>query len=155
MNGRKPFFYLLIFIAGIVFTLILGALGTGFRGLWRHPDSGELKQRLEQVNRDLNTAIESQREAERRATRLQEELLGITEHARSIEEGARRAGARVEDIETRTGNLAEQLGGVIDRSGELAVGIKRASDSLEESRNLLDELGDILRGLPGNGGKAD
>jgi type II secretory pathway pseudopilin PulG len=130
LNGKRTLYLVIFALAGLVIGFILGALGPGIRG-GRERD---LRERLEQVNRDLRTAIDSQREAAERASRLQEELLGITEHARNIEEG--------------TGRLAEQLDGIIDQSGELAGGIIRAQDSLEQSRILLDEFGNILRGLP-------
>ena len=131
----------LVFAAGLILGLALGALGSIRRGGERR----ELRERLEQVNRDLRAAINSQREAADRASRLQAELQGITEHARSLETGTRRA-------QTRAESIAEHLNGIADRSGELADGINRASGSLEESRSLLDELGTLLRGLPGSGG---
>jgi chromosome segregation ATPase len=140
MNGKPKFFlFLFIFIAGIVLGIVLANLGGRFfrRG---GGDSADLRERFEQVNRDLKSAIDSQREAERRAARLQTELQGIAEQARSIEEGTRRA-------EERAGGIAAQLDGAITQSGELTDGINRASDSLEDSRVLLDELGTILRGL--------
>ena len=133
------------FVAGLVLGLALGALGAGIRG---NGGSAELKQRLEQVNRDLGTAIDAQREASQRASRLQAELQGIADHARSLEEGTRR-------IEARAGNLAEQLNGIAARSGDVADGIHRASGSLEESRILLDELGLILGSLPAGFGNED
>jgi len=126
------------FIAGIAVGLALGAVGAGIR---RDGTSAELREHLEQVNRDLNTAIGAQREATERASRLQTELHGIRDYARSLEEGTRR-------VEARAGSLADKLDGIAERSGELTDGIKRASGSLEESRVLLDELGVILRGLP-------
>jgi len=140
LNGKQKFLlFLFIFVAGIVLGIVLTNLGPGFlrKG---GGDSAELRKRFEQVNRDLRSAIESQREAERRAARLQTELQGLADQARSIEEGTRRA-------ETRAGGIAEQLDGIITQSGELTEGIGRASDSLEDSRVLLDELGTILRSL--------
>jgi len=140
MNGKQKFFlFLFIFIAGIVLGVVLSNLGPR---LFRKStgDSAELRERFEQVNRDLKSALDSQREAERRAARLQTELQGLADQARSIEEGTRRA-------ESRAGGIAEQLDGIITQSGELSDGIGRASDSLEDSRVLLDELGSILRGL--------
>jgi len=140
LNGKQKFFlFLFIFIAGIVLGVVLTNLGPRFfrKG---GGDSAELRERFEQVNRDLRAAIDAQREAERRASRLQTELQGIAEQARSIEAGTRRA-------EERAGGIAAQLDGAITQSGELADGINRASDSLEDSRVLLDELGAILRGL--------
>ena len=143
LNVKKPYCFLLAaFAAGFVLALALGALGA----IRSRGERRELRERLEQVNRDLRAAIDSQREAERRASGLQAELQGITEHARKLEEGTRRA-------ETRAGSLAEQLSGIADRSGELSEGINRASGSLEESRVLLDELGTLLRILPGDSGK--
>ena len=142
MNDKKPFFFaILALIAGLVLGFFLGTLGAGFRG----GDRGELRERFEQVNRDLDTAISAQREAAERASRLQAELQGITEYARKLEEGTRR-------IEIRAGSIADQLDGIIDQSGELADGIDRAGDSLKESRILLDELGIVLRTVPGFGG---
>jgi len=147
LNAKKPFFSIFfIFIAGLVFGFFLGTLGSGF--FFGRPDSGELKRRLEQVNRDFDAAIDSQREAAERASRLQAELRFLTEHARNLEDGIRRLEAGIGNFETRTGNLAAQLDGIIDESGELANGINRAHYSLEESRVLLDELTAILRGLP-------
>jgi len=147
LNVKKPFFTVLFALAaGLVLGLILGAFGTRF--FPGQPGSGELKYRLEQVNRDLNTAIDSQREAAERAAKLQTELNFLTEHARNLEVGIRRLEAGIGSAETRTGNLAVQLEGIIDESGELANGINRAFGSLEESRDLLDELGAVLRGLP-------
>ena len=134
---------LLSFFAGLALAFAIQALGAGYGG---SGSKRELRERLEQVNRDLDAAIHSQREAGERAARLQAELQGITEHARSIEEGTRRA-------EARAGNLARQLDGIIDQSGELADGIGRAQGSLEDSRVLLDELGTLLRSLPGSFGK--
>ena len=143
MDAKKPFIVILIFIAGLVLGLALGAFGARRRS---GGERRELRDRLEQVNRDLGTAIGSQREAADRASRLQAELQGVTEHARSIEEGTRRA-------EARAGSLAQYLDGIIDQSGELADGINRAQGSLEESRVLLDELGTLVRLLPGIGGR--
>ena len=141
MNDKKPLVIVLfVFAAGIVLGFLFGTLGAGYR------NSGELREYLEQVNRDLDSAVSSQREAAERAARLQAELLGITEHARRIEEGTRRT-------EARTESLAKNLGGIAQASGELADGISRAHISLEESRILLDELGTLVRGLPGFGGK--
>ena len=155
LNEKIPFYYVFaVFAAGLVLGFAAGALGAGISWTGKRPDSGESaerKQRLEQVNRDLGAAIDSQREAAERASRLQTELQGVTEHARNLEEGTRRLEARAGGLETRTGTLAEQLDGIIDQSGELADGINRASGNLEESRILLDELGAILRNLPGNG----
>ena len=142
LNDKRLLYLLLFFAAALILVLALGALGT----IRRNWESRELRQRLEQVNRDLRTAIDSQREAAERASRLQAELQGITEYARSLEAGTRRA-------EARAGNLADYLDGIADRSGELADGINRASDGLEESRILLDELGTLVRGLPGGGGR--
>ena len=139
-------------IAGLVLGFALGTLGFGIR---ENRERRDLRKRLEQVNRDLRTAIDSQREAAERASRLQAELQGITDHARILEEGTRRIEARAGNLEARTGNLAEQLGGIADRSGELADGISRSSGSLEESRILLDELGTLLRRLPAGSGKED
>ena len=129
------------FAAGVALGLALGTLGARSRG---SGESAKLREHLEQVNRDLGTAIGAQREAAERASRLQAELHRITDYARNIEEGTRR-------IETRAGSLAEQLDGIAVRSGELADGIQRASGSIEESRILIDELGTILRSLPGGG----
>ena len=138
VNVRKAL-YLILIIFAFLGGLALGALGAGFGGSGGRK---ELRERIEQVTRDLNAALESQREAAVRASKLQTELQGITDHARSLEEGTRRA-------EARAGSLAQQLDGIIDQSGELSDGINRASDSLEESRILLDELGTLLRSLPG------
>ena len=139
LNVKKPSPYILFaFLAGLVIGLALWAFGSGISG---SANRRELRERLEQVNRDLNAAIDSQREAERRASRLQEELQGIADHARSLEEGTGRA-------EGRAGNLAQQLNGIINQNGELADGINRASGSLEESRILINELGILLRSLP-------
>ena len=151
LNGKIFLFILcVVFAAGIVLGAALGALGAGRRG---NSERNDLRYLLEQVNGDLRTTIESQREAADRAARLQAELQGITEYARKLEEGAGRLESRTGDIETRAGNLSQQLDGIIDQSGELAEGINRASGSLEESRILLDELGIVLRGLQGNNGK--
>jgi len=139
LNVWKPFCFIFVFIAGLAIGLIIGTLGPGFRR------DGQLRERFEQVNRDLGAAIDSQREAAERAARLQTELQGITEYARILEEGTRRA-------EERTASLTEHLDGIIAQSGELADGINRASDSLEESRILIDELGTLLGALQANGG---
>jgi len=129
---------LIAFVIGIALGIALGAL---FAGIRKSGDSAELKRHLEQVNRDLDTAITAQREAADRASRLHAELGRVRDHARSLEEGTRR-------IETRTDSLADNLDGIAERSGELADGIQRASGSLEESRVLLEELGVIVRSLP-------
>jgi len=142
LNDKKILFFVCFFIAGVVLGLVLGNLGTGILG------NRELRKRLEQVNRDLRTAIESQREAAERASGLQTELQRVRDHAGNIEAGTGR-------LEARTGSLAEQLDGIAHRSGELSDGINRASDSLEKSRVLLDELGVIVRSLPGSFGKED
>jgi len=144
LNDKTPRVYFAL-AAALVLGLFLGALGSRIMG---SGESAELRERFEQVNRDLRTAIDSEREAAERAAGLQTELQGITDHARILEAGTQR-------LEARTGNLAKQLDGIAHQSGELADGIGRASDSLEESRILLDELGTILRGLPAGGGKQD
>ena len=131
------------FGVGLALGLALGIVGAGRRGT---AERWELRKRLEQVNRDLGAAIDSQREAAERASRLQTELHGITNNARSLEEGTRRA-------EERADSLALQLGGIANQSGELSNRINRAQDSLEESRVLLDELGALLYSLPGVIGK--
>ena len=138
---------LLALAAGLFVGFALGNLGPGLRGYGRDygPGNSELRERLEQVNRDLSAAIDSQREAAERASRLQAELLGITEYARSLEEGARRAEERAGSLEARIGVLSRHLDGIADQSVELSDGINRASSSLEESRVLLDELGTLLR----------
>ena len=142
MNGKKSFFLILfVFIIGIALGIFLGTRGTGFFRDRGRTDS-ELRERFEQVSRDLESALQSQREAERRASRLQAELQGIADQARSIEEGARSA-------QGRAGDIAEQLDAIIDQSGELTDGIIRASGSLEESRILLDELGVIVLSIQG------
>ena len=140
MNDKASFhgIYLLFFI-GLVLGIAMAALYFG-RGAGT---SAELRERLEQVNRDLESAHAAQREAAERASRLQTELQGITEYARIIEAGTGR-------LEARAGNLAERLDGIIEQSGELTLGIDRAYDSLEESRILLGELGILLRALPGD-----
>jgi len=139
LNGKKFLFVFLLFAASLVVGYAFGAFGAKFR--WAG-ESERLRTYLEQVNRDLGAAIDSQREAGERASRLQEELQGITEYARSLEAGTRRA-------EARAGSLAKQLDGIIDQSGELRDGIDRASGSLEDSRLLIDELGTLLRLIPG------
>lgn len=106
---------------------------------------GELGKRLEQVNRDLGSALSSQREASERAARLQEELQGIAEYARILKTGTGH-------IETGIGAFADNLGGIAVQSGELADGIDRSYNSLEESRILIAELGTILRSLQADGG---
>jgi len=154
LNVKKPFFFILFaLIAGFVFGLFIGTYSA--RSFFERSGSGELRARFEQVNRDLGTAVDSQREAAERASRLQAELRLLTEHARDLEMGIRRLEAGVGNFETRTGNLeartgilAAQLDLIVDESGELADGIIRAQDSLEESRILLDELGIVLRSLP-------
>ena len=143
-----PFSYLLFaFIAGFALCLSISSLAAGFG---RYNEGRELRACLEQVTRDLSSAVESQREAAERAFRLQTELQGITEYARILEEGTRQLEARALDLEARGGSLAEQLDRIIEQSGELTDGINRAYDSLEESRVLLDELGTLLRSLPSN-----
>jgi len=138
----------------VLFTFIAGfAMGTLGAKFGSRDERRELRERLEQVNRDLNAAFESQREAAERASRLQTELQGITDHARILEEGTRLIAARAGSAEARGRSLAEQLNGIIDESGELRDGINRANGSLEESRILLDELGTLLRILPGNSGE--
>ena len=146
MNAKKTFFLVLFtLVTGLVLGFLFGTFGPGFFA--GRPDSREL---LEQVNRDLDAAIESQREAAARAARLQTELQGVTEHARNLQEGIRRLEAGIGSFEARTGNLALQLDGIINESGKLTDGINRAHDSLDESRILIDELGVIIRGLPGS-----
>ena len=139
MDGKKKFFRsLFIFILGLVFGLVLAYFGSRY---WRgRTTDTELRERLEQVSRDLQSAIESQREAERRASRLQSELQGIADQARFISEGTRR-------VEERAGNIAEQLDGAAFQSGELTDRINSASSSLEESRILVDELGTLVRSI--------
>ena len=66
MNAGKPFFPVLFaIVAGLVLGFFIGTFGAGFFA--KQPDSGELRDRLEQVNRDLGAALESQREAAERA----------------------------------------------------------------------------------------
>jgi len=148
MNDKKPFFlFLFIFIVGLALGLFLGLKGPGFFRSRGRTDA-DLRERFEQVSRDLKSAIDAQREAERRATRLQAERLqaelqGIADQARIVEEGTRRAQGRADSI-------AGQLDVIIDQSGELSSRINRASTSLEESRILLDELGTVVRGLQGD-----
>ena len=129
----------MLIAAGLIIGYATGTLGAKFR--WAG-ESKQLRKHLEQVNRDLGAAIDSQREAGERASRLQEELQGITDYARSLEAGTRRA-------EARAGSIAKQLDGIIGQSGELRDGIDRASGSLEDSRLLIDELGTLLRLIPG------
>jgi len=145
LNGKKSLYILLVFIVGLAIGLAWGTIGAKFR--WTN-ERKQLAEHLEQVNRDLNAAIGSQREASIRASRLQEELQGVTYYARSLETGTRNA-------EARAGSIAKQLDGIIVQSGELADGINRASGSLEESRLLIDELGTIVRLLPGGSGKTN
>ena len=137
MNDKKPLFFLLVIAAAFALGLSMGAMA----GISVRREGRELRERLEQVTGDLNSAIESQREAAGRAAVLQTELQGLTDHARSLE-------ARALSIEARSGSLAEQLDGIIDQSGELTDRISRANDSLEESRILLDELGTLIRSIP-------
>jgi len=146
VNAKKLFLLVLfVFIAGAFLGLAMGAFCPEFC-FGRLSSSAELRKHLEQANRDLLTAIDSQREAAERASKLQAELQGITEYARELERGTRYAEARAE-------SLADKLSGAISQSGELRDGINRAHHSLAESRILLDELGNILRGVPGNIGK--
>jgi predicted nuclease with TOPRIM domain len=141
MHGKKTLFIILVFVVGLVFGIAAAALFFGIRaGKPGSGESAELKFHLEQVNRDLESALNAQREAAERASRLQAELQGITDHARIIEAGTGR-------LEAGVGVLADRLSGIIEQSGELADGIDRAVDSIEESRILLGELGTILRGL--------
>ena len=137
---------IVFFIAVLVFGFYAGILGAGASA---KSGSNDLGKRLEQVNSDLGAAIQSQREAGDRAARLQEELRFVTEYARILEEGSGKLAARTDSLEARAGNLSDQLSGIESLSGELTSGIIRAQDSLEESRILLDELGTVLRGLPG------
>ncbi|MCL2833689.1 MAG: hypothetical protein FWD78_11005 [Treponema sp.] len=148
MHEKKLVYIIAVsFICGLVPGLLLYAFSAGTR--WHIADSAAaesagLRERLEQVNRDLGSALSSEHEASERAARLQEELLGIAAYARSLEAGTGR-------IETGIGNLADELGAIIVQSGELSGGIGRAFDSLDESRILLEELGIIIRGLQTDG----
>ena len=135
----------LVFAAGLVLGYSVGNIGSV-------SSSRELRKRLEQVNRDFGTAIESQREAAERASRLQTELNGVTEYARKIEAGTRKAQERTGNLEAGAEGLAGQLDGIAIRSGELADGIRRTSDSLEENRNLLNELRAIVFSIPQDSG---
>jgi len=150
LNEKIPFYLVVVAVSMLIFGLVIGIAGAGIRGGRQRRDLSEC---LEQVNRDLLSAISSQREAAERASRLQTELLGITEYARNLEEGTRRLEERAGYLEARAGSLTDHLDGIIYRSVELADGINRASDNLEESRVLLDELGIVLFGLQGGGGR--
>ena len=136
------------FIAGFVLGIFIFASFNGNRAGHSASESAELRNRLEQVNRDFETALASQREASERASGLQAELSWLTDHARSLEMGT--AG-----LAARAGNLADRLDGIAEQSGKLRSGIERAADSLEESRILLGELGTILYGLQTNRGNED
>jgi len=125
--------------------LVLGFCVFGFyAGTGRGSDnSAELGKRLEQVNRDFESALGAQREASERAAGLQAELKRITEYAGIIETGTGQ-------LEARAGSIADSFDGIIGQGGKLADGIGRASDSLEESRILLGELGAILLSIQTN-----
>jgi len=143
LNAKKLLTLILFFGAGLAVGLIFGNFSAEHSGSGEHK---QLREHLEQVNRDLASAINSQREAAQRATKLQEELYGITDYARRIEAGTGRA-------EERAGSLTQRLDRIIDQSGVLADGINSASGSLAESRILIDELGIILRSVPGGNRK--
>ena len=130
------------FAAGLVLGICACAL---FFTVGQRSERGRLTKRLEQVNIDLERTRSAQRDASERARRLQEELAGITEYARSLESGSRRSALRA-------GELTERLGSIIEFSGELEHGIERAQSSLNDSRVLVDELGTILRGIQVVGG---
>ena len=142
MNERKPLF--------IIFFIAVYLIGLAFGYLSRTEPVAdhELRELFEQALGDLNTAVESQREAAVRAARLQSELQGITDHAGFIQEGTGRIEARAVSLEDRGRDFADQLNRIIEQSGELSDGINRAYDSLEESRILIDELRIILQSLP-------
>ena len=127
-------------LIGIIVLSYAAGLVPGISCLFTGRGDYKLRERLEQVNRDLGSAIDAQREAAERAGGLQTELQRITEYARSIETGTGR-------ITAGAGSLAERLDRTIEQSGIIGDGIDRASFSLEESRILLGELGTILHGL--------
>ena len=97
VNG-KTLRVLFIFTIGLILGLVMGTLGAGFRG---SGERQELREHLEQVNRDLRAAIDSQREAAERASSLQAELEGVTKYARYIEDGTRRITTRAGSLEAR------------------------------------------------------
>jgi predicted nuclease with TOPRIM domain len=148
MDDKKNWIFILIFSVGLVFGIASSAFFFGIRAGKPGAGDSELKFRLEQVNRDLESALHAQREAADRASRLQAELQGITDYARIIEAGTGR-------LEAGAGILADRLHGIIEQSGELADGIDRAVDSIEESRILLGELGTILRSISSDSGTED
>ncbi|MDR0314220.1 MAG: hypothetical protein LBI14_11570, partial [Treponema sp.] len=74
MNGKKILFFISVFVAGFILGIAVTAFFTTGFGKPLSGESAELKRRLEQVNRDLESALAAQREASERASRLQTEL---------------------------------------------------------------------------------
>jgi hypothetical protein len=133
------------FVGGLVLGITAAAV---FFGIRANGERERLRERTVQVDRDLESARRSQREAQERAGRLAEELEELAGYAREIE---RRAGL----IESELGTLAGGIDSALEHSGRIADGLGLAADSIDESRVLIDELGTILRGLSPNRGIAD
>lgn len=133
------------FAAGLVLGLALAAI---FFGIRANGERERLRERAVQVDRDLESARRSQREAQERAGRLAEELEELAGYAREIE---RRTGR----IENGIGTLTDGIDSALEHSGKISDGLSLAANSIDESRVLLDELGTILRSLSPNRGTTD
>jgi hypothetical protein len=133
------------FVGGLVLGITAAAV---FFGIRTNGERERLRERTVQVDRDLESARRSQREAQERAGRLAEELEELAGYAWEIE---KRTGLIESGIETLAGGIDSAL----EHSGRIADGLGLAADSIDESRVLIDELGTILRGLSPDRGIAD
>jgi len=133
-NGKLLFG---VFLVGFV----VGALVTGLI-LWRRADSSRavLRERALAAYRDLDAARQAQRIAQERAGKLQEELIRLREQAEGIENRARTAAGRTE-------NLTKQLDRAQAECNNITAGIETAEGLLTENGRLLAELGTILQRL--------
>ena len=128
---------------------VLGfAAAAFFFGIRTQGNREQLRERADQVTRDLESARAAQREAQERAGRLAEELAELAGYAREIE---RRTGR----IEAGIGTIAGGIDSALEHSGKLADGLNLAASSIDESRLLIDELGTIIRGISPDSGIAN
>jgi methyl-accepting chemotaxis protein len=134
--------FLFPFGAGLVLGMCAAAL---FFGAGPGAGNKQLRERADQVNRDLESAYAAQREAQERAGRLAEELARLADYAREIEKRAGR-------IEGGIGRLADGIDSAFEHSERIVDGLGTAADSIDESRELINELGTIIRGLQNDGG---
>jgi septal ring factor EnvC (AmiA/AmiB activator) len=120
---------------GLVIGVVLGAGVTGYIA-WR--ELADARADMAEARRDLDGALDSQREAEESARRLAHELAGTREALRDSRKTVERLQDRVEQFRQIIADSGEQVDAL---GGSLGT----ATEAARREQELIAELGDLIR----------